>query len=154
MVIVDECGFFVYFIAMHEMSLLTNILVIVRESLRTHELTRLISVKICYGELAQIVPDALVFAFEALTAGTDLDGAVLELERIPLQLSCGACDIAFFPEASQGAASADAKENGGISGRINARVSSLVSLCPACGAVGGHKVLAGKELYVAQMEAE
>jgi len=147
-VIVDEWGFFVYFSEMHEMSLLTNILTIVRDSLRTHELTRLISVKICYGELAQIVPDALVFAFEALTTGTDLDGAVLELERIPLQLSCGACDVAFFPEASRESSGADA------SGGIRARVSSLVSSCPACGTVGGHKILAGKELYVAQMEAE
>lgn len=147
-----------YFKLMHEMSLLTNILTIVRNSLRTHELTRLISVKICYGELAQVVPDALVFAFEVLTAGTDLDGAVLELERIPLQLSCGACDASFIPNASQASAGADDERGNGASsetsGGLCARVSSLVSLCPVCGAVGGHKVLAGKELYVAQMEAE
>lgn len=121
---------------MHEMSLLTSILAIVRDEMRSHELTRLISVKVCYGELAQVVPDAMSFAFEALTMSTDLDGAVLELERIPLKLACGACKAPFAPEGSQ------------------AKFAGIMAACPVCGGIGGHTVLAGKELYVAQMEAE
>lgn len=132
-----------YFNRMHEMSLLTSILSIVRDELHSHKLTRLISVKICYGELAQVVPDSLYFAFEALTVGTDLDGAILELECIPLKLACGACKEAFSHE------NASKKQEG-----MSAKIATLTMSCPFCGAAGGHTVLAGKELYVAQMEAE
>ena len=43
------------------------------------------------GHLRQVVPDALTFSWQMLTAGTDLDGSVLEIESVPATVSCSAC---------------------------------------------------------------
>lgn len=71
---------------MHEMSLVTSLLSIIREEMERHALHRLLQVRARYGALANIVPEALSVAFEALTAGTDWEGAVLQAEEIPLSL--------------------------------------------------------------------
>ena len=44
---------------------------------------RLLQVRVRYGALANIVPEALSVAFEHSTAGTDWEGAVLQTEEIP-----------------------------------------------------------------------
>ena len=66
---------------MHEMSVVTSLLSIVREEMEKHDVHRLLLVRVRYGALSNIVPEALSFAFEALTAGTDFEGAVLETEE-------------------------------------------------------------------------
>jgi hydrogenase nickel incorporation protein HypA/HybF len=43
------------------------------------------------GELAGVNPDSLDFAFECLSQGTELQGARLEIERVPLTVDCDAC---------------------------------------------------------------
>ena len=68
---------------MHEMSLVTSLLSIIREEMERHARHRLLQVRVRYGALANIVPEALPVAFEALTAGTDWEGAVLQTEEIP-----------------------------------------------------------------------
>ena len=49
------------------------------------------SVQVRIGHLRQVVPDALTFSWEVLTAGTSLDGCVLEIEHVPATVSCAAC---------------------------------------------------------------
>ena len=43
------------------------------------------------GDLAGVNPDSLAFAFECLSPGTGVDGARLEVERVPLAVECDAC---------------------------------------------------------------
>lgn len=43
------------------------------------------------GELAGVNPDALDFAFECLSKGTGVEGARLDVQRVPLTVSCDAC---------------------------------------------------------------
>jgi len=43
------------------------------------------------GELAGVNPEALDFAFECLSPGTLVEGARLEVERVPLTVACEAC---------------------------------------------------------------
>jgi hydrogenase nickel incorporation protein HypA/HybF len=55
--------------------------------------TRVNIVHVTIGELTEIVPDALQFAWEALTPGTIAEGAVLEIRETggrSLCLQCGA----------------------------------------------------------------
>lgn len=80
---------------MHELSVVTSLLALVREEMAKHGVQRLLSVRVRYGALTNIVPEALSFAFEALTAGTDFDGAVLEMEETPLELRCSECGSLF-----------------------------------------------------------
>ena len=49
---------------MHEMSLVTSLLSIIREEMERHPLHRLLQVRARYGALANIVPEALSVAFE------------------------------------------------------------------------------------------
>ena len=85
-----------------------------------------------YGALSNIVPEALSFAFEALTAGTDFEGAVLETEEVPITLKCSQCGHTF--PAVKG--------------------EHFFAPCPACGEQYGHSMETGRELYVQHIEAE
>ena len=117
---------------MHEASIVASLLDMVRQEMAQHGVTRLLSVTVRHGPLAQIVPDAMRFAFEAMTMGTDLDGARLELVEEPLRVACSNCSREFEPDPG-----------------------SLVCMpCPACGEEFGHTVLTGKDLSLMQIEAE
>jgi hydrogenase nickel incorporation protein HypA/HybF len=52
---------------------------------------RVSRVTVRVGYLRQVVPDAMVFAWEMLTRSTDLDGAVLAIEHMPVVVRCRAC---------------------------------------------------------------
>nr|WP_278593748.1 hydrogenase maturation nickel metallochaperone HypA [Bilophila wadsworthia] len=83
-----------------------------------HAPHRLLQVRARYGALANIVPEALSVAFEALTAGTDWEGAVLQAEEIPLSLKCSRCGQIFSP----------------------ARQKRFSAPCPFCGEEQGHSI--------------
>ena len=117
---------------MHEMSVVSSLLTIVQEEMQKHDVHRLLLVRVRYGVLANIVPEALSFAFEALTLGTPFEGAVLETEEIPLTLKCSSCGTVFTPSVEE----------------------RFFAPCPNCGAEGGHGVETGRELYVQHIEAE
>jgi len=53
--------------------------------------SRILRVKVQLGLLSGVVPEALEFAFEALSQGTPAEGAVLEMETEPARFSCDAC---------------------------------------------------------------
>lgn len=117
---------------MHEMSVVTSLLSLVREEMEKHGVARLILVRVRYGALTNIVPEALSFAFEALTTGTDFEGASLETEEVPLTLRCSGCSAVFTPEGG----------------------NLFMAACPCCGAQQGHAVETGRELYLQHLEAE
>ncbi len=118
---------------MHEMSLASALLDIIRQEMHRHGASKLLCAQVRCGALAGVAPGALSLGFEALTAGTDLQGARLELIEEPLQLACGACDTEFFPEALP---------------------TALFAPCPVCSEEIGHRVLAGKALYLDNLTME
>lgn len=118
---------------MHEMSLTVSLLDIVREEMKKHGAEKLVLVRVRYGALANVVPEALSMAFEVLTVDTDWDGARLELTEEPVRLACGGCGREFEPRAV---------------------ATALFSPCPHCGEEIGHAVLSGKELYIDHIEVE
>jgi hydrogenase nickel incorporation protein HypA/HybF len=52
---------------------------------------RVLTVTIRVGHLRQVVPDAMAFSWEVLTAATSLEGAKLEIEHVPATVTCNAC---------------------------------------------------------------
>ena len=62
---------------MHEISLMSDIMRIATEELVRHGGRRLTLVRVRYGVLNQIVPDAMRMAFDAFIAGTPHEGANL-----------------------------------------------------------------------------
>ncbi|MFZ5427318.1 MAG: hydrogenase maturation nickel metallochaperone HypA [Thermodesulfobacteriota bacterium] len=117
---------------MHEMSIAQSILDIIKQEMQNNNLTRLIRVKVRHGRLTNTVPEALETCFMALTVQTPLESAVFELEEIPARYQCFKCGKEFSPEET----------------------NRLLVPCPHCGEEFGHKVLAGKELFIDYIEAE
>jgi len=116
---------------MHEMSIVAGLLDIIRQELAKHNAHKLLVVRVKHGRLANVVPEALEFAWTAMTADSEFAGAAIELEEIPLRLACGGCKHEFSPEDKD-----------------------FFMPCPACGEQLGHAILAGKELYLDHLEAE
>ena len=76
---------------MHELSIAQNILEIVKEHLPAGVPSQVKSVRIRVGYGAGIVPDSLEFCFNAIIAKTPMQGAVLEIERVPFVVKCNTC---------------------------------------------------------------
>jgi hydrogenase nickel incorporation protein HypA/HybF len=104
---------------MHELSIADAIVAIAAEHARGRSVAK-VEVKI--GHLRQVVPSALAFAFELVAEGTPVEGADLEIEDVPVRVTCRTC-------AADG------------------RAAEFPLTCPKCGSADVD-VLSGDELYV------
>jgi hydrogenase nickel incorporation protein HypA/HybF len=52
-------------------------------------------VRVSVGELTEVVPEAMQFAWTALTPGTLAEGATLEVTVLPARSVCSDCDTEF-----------------------------------------------------------
>ncbi len=117
---------------MHEMSIAQNLIRILEQEMTQNQARKLLRVKISYGRISAIVPEALQTAFQALTRQTPLEGAMLETREVPLKVRCRECATDFSPQDRD----------------------LLIMTCTSCGAEFGHEVISGKELLVEEMEVE
>jgi hydrogenase nickel incorporation protein HypA/HybF len=108
---------------MHELSLAEAIAAIAEEHAGGR---RVAKVEVKIGHLRQVVPTALTFAFELVTQGTSVDGAELEIELVPVRVTCRSC-------------------------KADSRLVELPFACPSCGSVDVD-VRAGDELFVEALE--
>lgn len=76
---------------MHELSIAQNIVEIVEQHLPEIGVREVKSVKLKVGDLSGVVPDSLRFCFDAITAGTRLQSAVIEIEHVPFVVRCNKC---------------------------------------------------------------
>lgn len=117
---------------MHEMSIISGMLGVVRDEMAKHGLKELTAVRLVYGKLANVVPEALELAFEIMTEEQGFKNVQLTLVEVPAKLKCRGCGVEFTPE----------------DGSIH------FAPCPTCGEELGHSVLSGRELYIENIEAE
>jgi len=85
---------------MHELSIAHAIVTTVLGHVPPGPDARVLSVGVSVGVLAGVVPRALQFCWDAATAGTPLEGARLQIERVPLEgrcLDCGATATTVAP---------------------------------------------------------
>ena len=80
---------------MHEMSIAHSLMEIVKEEMVKQGTSILKSVRVHIGQLSAIAPDSLSFCFEVMISGTELDGAKLLIETIPLKGTCRDCGKTF-----------------------------------------------------------
>jgi hydrogenase nickel incorporation protein HypA/HybF len=106
---------------MHELSITQSVVDTVTE--RTGSAV-VVSVRLRVGRLSGVVPDAMRFRFDLVTAGTPLEGAQLEIDRPEGRGRCRTCAAEFA-------------------------LPDPVLLCP-CGSADV-EVLAGRELAVASV---
>ena len=113
---------------MHEMGIANSILDGVAAELRAHRGARALKVGVRIGELAGVDPDALQFAFEALTLNTRFAGLALEVHYVSPQGKCLDCHGSFT-------------------------VHNYEVLCPGCGSLRTER-LGGDELEFEYLEIE
>ena len=73
---------------MHELSICEAIADTVRQRSCGRIPTR---VRVRIGYLRQVVPDSLLFSWEMVTTGSDLEGCVLDIDHVPAVVECRAC---------------------------------------------------------------
>ena len=87
---------------MHELSLVADIYRTARKAVDDYGTGphRIEVVRLAVGELAAVEPDLLVFAWEAVTAGTPDAGSRLDVDFRPAKQTCAACGV--IPERAAG----------------------------------------------------
>lgn len=113
---------------MHEVSVVRSILDTVEENARRHEVTKVTRVKMSVGSMTCIDIENLKFIFDVMKKDTLASGAKLEVESLPLQVTCGECD-AVSP------------------------VKEYRFICASCGS-RKVRISQGNELIVQSLEAE
>jgi hydrogenase nickel incorporation protein HypA/HybF len=76
---------------MHELSVAQQLVELVSETLADQAPLRVRSVRLRLGPLSGVVAEALLFAYDAATAGTALQGSTLEIEPVAAAVFCPEC---------------------------------------------------------------
>ncbi len=114
---------------MHEVSIATGVLDIVYAECARSGLSRVDSVNVRIGRASGIMPDALLFAFDAIKAGSIAERAVLNIEEVHVGGTCRDCGGTFETE------------------------ETYVFHCPLCGG-NSFTITAGRELEIVEMEGD
>lgn len=113
---------------MHEMAIAQGILDIALTANQQEGGGRITKIKLHIGEMTGVEPDALLFCFGALAAGTAASEAKLDIEVIPLAGRCDNCGKEFPIERYR-------------------------FVCPSCQSVKV-ETISGRELAVDHLEVE
>ncbi|MCP4668162.1 MAG: hydrogenase maturation nickel metallochaperone HypA [Deltaproteobacteria bacterium] len=113
---------------MHEMSIAQSLVDIIQQEMMKHHAKALKSVRLHVGQLSAVVPDSLSFCFEVITKGTEMEGAELIMDVIPLEGLCKECKETFH-------------------------IKDYAFLCPHCGSKE-IETIAGQDLSIREMEVD
>ena len=113
---------------MHEMSIAQSLLDIILQESGNHQVNRVVSVALRVGELSSVETESLRFCFDLIAQGTIVEGAELQIERVPVTCRCEGCGTEFT-------------------------VEHLLFICPSCGS-RRVEVLSGRELNIQSLEVE
>ncbi|MFA5353335.1 MAG: hydrogenase maturation nickel metallochaperone HypA [Thermodesulfovibrionales bacterium] len=112
---------------MHEASIAQSLLEIAVRECEGSGYSIIESVKISVGKAAGVMPEALLFAFDAMKAGTAAEKASLIIDEIPVTGRCHSCGGEFCVE------------------------EKYVLCCPLCEGPS-FTLLTGRELNITEME--
>ena len=87
---------------MHEVSLMESTLEIAYEHARKAGAERIHRILLQVGETSGVEPQALEFAFEALSPGSIAEHADLDIETVPTLYYCRSCRVEFRPDGPGG----------------------------------------------------
>ncbi|MDR3494878.1 MAG: hydrogenase maturation nickel metallochaperone HypA [Ancalomicrobiaceae bacterium] len=113
---------------MHEMSLCQGIIAIVEDEAERQAFDRVKSVVLELGRLGHVLPEAMLFCFDAVSRGTIADGAELVIRRTEGAAWCFDCETSV-------------------------PLADRMSPCPRCGG-GRLQVTSGEELRVVEIAVE
>ncbi|MGD0283275.1 MAG: hydrogenase maturation nickel metallochaperone HypA [Dissulfurispiraceae bacterium] len=114
---------------MHEVSVAESLLKIAVDECRRNGYSKISNVRVVIGKASGVMPEALLFAFDALKTETIAAGAKLTIEEVPVAGHCTACSADFTTS------------------------ESFVLCCPRCGC-GSYTLHAGRELDIKELEVD
>lgn len=80
---------------MHELGLMENIVATVQSCARENGAEKVLKVILEVGSISGVVPESLEFCFGVCVQGTLLEGAQLEIIRVPARGKCRKCAHEF-----------------------------------------------------------
>jgi hydrogenase nickel incorporation protein HypA/HybF len=113
---------------MHELRIAEDLSAIVTACADTNKLRKVTRVRVCFGQLIQIIPDIFRTAFTESVKNTLAEEASLEIEIIPVSGRCSSCSKEF-------------------------KVEDIDFRCVNCGGID-IELVTGKELFVESIEGE
>ena len=113
---------------MHELAITQSILDIAEKVAQEHGATRVREVHIKLGEYSGVVPQRVQDYFDVISQGTIAQGAVLDIQRLPVVIHCLDCDQ-------------------------DSQIDRRHVRCPRCGST--HlKLIQGREFYIESLEVD
>ena len=82
---------------MHELAVTQNILDICLRHAQQASANKVTDINLVIGQFSSIVDDSVQFYWDIIADGTIAQGAVLHFNRIPGEMTCGACGHVFQP---------------------------------------------------------
>ncbi len=113
---------------MHETVLMQNLLGAVYKAVENHKVVQVNKVIISVGQLSNALPDALSFAFKAMTQDGIMKDARLIIEQPPAQAKCEGCGREY-------------------------QVEGFPIVCPSCKSTW-FSVISGDEVYIQSIDCE
>jgi hydrogenase nickel incorporation protein HypA/HybF len=113
---------------MHEFSLMSSVIATALASANEANALRITSINLTIGQLSEVLPDAMSFAHEALTAGTIAEGSSLKMTMVEARSRCLVCGHEYAHDRFKRS-------------------------CPNCDSLAC-ELLAGRELEITSIEVE
>jgi hydrogenase nickel incorporation protein HypA/HybF len=114
---------------MHEVSIAESLLNVAVDNCMKNGYARITGIQVLVGRASGVMPEALLFAFDAMKADTIAQDATLEIVEIPVGGHCQQCGKDFEVE------------------------ERYVLVCPHCESVQ-YVLTKGRELSISEMEVE
>jgi hydrogenase nickel incorporation protein HypA/HybF len=83
---------------MHELSIASAVVDSVLEFLDTHEVKKVLRVRMAVGELSHVETEQLKFCYTAITQETAMENSTLEIETIAAVVQCPRCSYRGRPK--------------------------------------------------------
>ncbi len=112
---------------MHEASIALSVLDIITGECKKGGYVRVDNVRLKIGRASGVMPDALIFAFDAIKGDSVARSATLSIEDIPVGGRCGDCGKTFTVD------------------------EEYVLSCPMCGG-SSFQITSGREMDIVDME--
>lgn len=113
---------------MHELSIIQSVIKISCEEAEKHKVEKIKEIRLKVGEFSGLMPSCIQYYFDIASKGTKAQGAVLNIEKIPVTFKCNECGFKGEREKNK-------------------------YTCPSCGGYN-LQILGGNEFYIESLGVE
>lgn len=82
---------------MHEFSVMSYLLDTVETQAQALNAARVLAINLVIGDRSSIVDDSLMYYFDMMTPGTLVEGAQVNIRRVPTRFVCRTCGTTYQP---------------------------------------------------------